>query len=263
VSTRAFGRAMADQFSTVGGITDMDAALADALRDLVDDAVDVAHGDRRAAPDAASYEHATAFIHLAEARVVSGHRPAAGGAPRRAVAVPRGRRAGLGARRARGGMTVPNDDPPAPRGGAGPGLFDPLALRGLALRNRVAVSPMCQYSSADGFATDWHLVHLGARAVGGAGLVLLEATAVTPEGRISPWDLGLWDDAHVPMLARVAAFVRAQGAAVGCSWGTPGARRARGAPGRGAAPCPPRRAGGSRWGPAPNRSGRASWRPAR
>jgi hypothetical protein len=72
VSTRAFGRAMADQFSTVGGITDMDAALADALRDLVDDAVDVAHGDRRAAPDAASYEHATAFIHLAEARVVSG-----------------------------------------------------------------------------------------------------------------------------------------------------------------------------------------------
>mgnify|MGYP002777852110 CR=1 FL=1 len=98
---------------------------------------------------------------------------------------------------------------------AGPGLFDPLTLRGLTLRNRVAVSPMCQYSSTDGFAADWHLVHLGARAVGGAGLVLLEATAVTPEGRISPWDLGLWDDAHVPMLGRIAAFVRAQGAAVG------------------------------------------------
>ena len=95
------------------------------------------------------------------------------------------------------------------------GLFAPLTLRGLALKNRVVVSPMCQYSSADGFATDWHLVHVGARAVGGAGLVLLEATAVTPEGRISPRDLGLWDDAHVDGLARIARFVRAQGAAVG------------------------------------------------
>ena len=103
-----------------------------------------------------------------------------------------------------------------------PGLFSPLALRGLTLRNRVAVSPMCQYSSTDGFATDWHLVHLGARAVGGAGLVLLEATAVTPDGRISPWDLGIWDDAHVPMLARIAEFVRAQGAAVGIQLGHAG-----------------------------------------
>lgn len=94
-------------------------------------------------------------------------------------------------------------------------LFSPYALRSLTLRNRIGVSPMCQYSSPDGFATDWHLVHLGGLATGGAGLVLTEATAVTPEGRISPWDLGLWDDAHVEMLARIAHFVRAQGAVVG------------------------------------------------
>lgn len=94
-------------------------------------------------------------------------------------------------------------------------LFSPLTLRDVTLRNRIAVSPMCQYSCTDGFATDWHLVHLGARAVGGAGLVLAEATAVLPEGRISPHDLGLWRDEHVEPLARVARFVRAQGAAPG------------------------------------------------
>jgi 2,4-dienoyl-CoA reductase-like NADH-dependent reductase (Old Yellow Enzyme family) len=94
-------------------------------------------------------------------------------------------------------------------------LFEPLKLRGLTLRNRVAVSPMCQYSSEDGFATDWHLVHLGARAVGGAGLVLTEAAGVLPEGRISPQDLGVWKDEHFEVLGRVARFVRAQGAAAG------------------------------------------------
>jgi 2,4-dienoyl-CoA reductase-like NADH-dependent reductase (Old Yellow Enzyme family) len=94
-------------------------------------------------------------------------------------------------------------------------LFSPLRLRDVAFRNRVFVSPMCQYSCTDGFATDWHLVHLGSRAVGGAGLVMAEATAVTPEGRISPADLGLWDDAHVEALARVAAFVAGQGAVPG------------------------------------------------
>jgi len=92
------------------------------------------------------------------------------------------------------------------------GMFSPMTLRGVTLRNRIAVSPMCQYSSVDGFATDWHLVHLGARAVGGAGLVMAEATAVVPEGRISPHDLGIWDDAHVPMLARIAKFIKEQGA---------------------------------------------------
>jgi 2,4-dienoyl-CoA reductase-like NADH-dependent reductase (Old Yellow Enzyme family) len=144
-----------------------------------------------------------------------------------------------------------------------PGLFDPLALRGLTLRNRVAVSPMCQYSSVDGFATDWHLVHLGARAVGGAGLVLLEATAVAPEGRISPWDLGLWDDAHVPMLARVAAFVRAQGAAVGVQLGHAGRKASTRRPWEGRGPVAAARAGGSRWRRAPSRSGPANWCRAR
>ena len=76
-------------------------------------------------------------------------------------------------------------------------LFNPLAIRDITLSNRVFVSPMCQYSSTDGYANDWHFVHLGSRAVGGAGLVLTEATAVLPEGRISPQDLGIWKDDHV------------------------------------------------------------------
>jgi 2,4-dienoyl-CoA reductase-like NADH-dependent reductase (Old Yellow Enzyme family) len=96
-----------------------------------------------------------------------------------------------------------------------PGLFDPLSLRSLTLRNRIVVSPMCQYSSDDGFATDWHLVHLGARAVGGAAVVLTEATAVTPEGRISPQDLGVWKDEQVEPLARIVRFVHQQGAHAG------------------------------------------------
>jgi 2,4-dienoyl-CoA reductase-like NADH-dependent reductase (Old Yellow Enzyme family) len=94
-----------------------------------------------------------------------------------------------------------------------PHLFEPLTLRGLRLANRILVSPMCQYSSVDGLANDWHFVHLGSRAVGGAALVFTEAAAVTPEGRISPDDLGIWDDAHVDGLRRVVRFVRAQGAA--------------------------------------------------
>jgi 2,4-dienoyl-CoA reductase-like NADH-dependent reductase (Old Yellow Enzyme family) len=94
-------------------------------------------------------------------------------------------------------------------------LFDPIVFRDLALSNRVVVSPMCEYSSRDGFANDWHLVHLGSRAVGGAGLVFTEATAVAPEGRISPQDLGIWQDAHVDQLARIVHFVKASGAAAG------------------------------------------------
>src|SRR5688500_2925320 len=96
-----------------------------------------------------------------------------------------------------------------------PHLFSPLELRGVTLRNRIAVSPMCEYSSEDGFANDWHLVHLGSRAVGGAGLILTEATAVTPEGRISPADLGIWKDAHIEMLERCTRFIHAQGAVAG------------------------------------------------
>jgi 2,4-dienoyl-CoA reductase-like NADH-dependent reductase (Old Yellow Enzyme family) len=90
-------------------------------------------------------------------------------------------------------------------------LFEPFTLRGLTLRNRVAVPPMCQYAARDGLAGDWHFVHYGTRAVGGAGLIVVEATAVVPEGRISPADLGLWDDGQIEPLARIVRFAREQG----------------------------------------------------
>jgi 2,4-dienoyl-CoA reductase-like NADH-dependent reductase (Old Yellow Enzyme family) len=96
-----------------------------------------------------------------------------------------------------------------------PHLFSPLTVRSVTLRNRIGVSPMCQYSATDGVANDWHLVHLGARAVGGAGLVIVEATAVAPEGRITPGCLGLWSDPQREALARVAGFLKAQGAVAG------------------------------------------------
>jgi 2,4-dienoyl-CoA reductase-like NADH-dependent reductase (Old Yellow Enzyme family) len=91
-------------------------------------------------------------------------------------------------------------------------LLSPLSIRGVTLRNRIVMSPMCQYSSEDGLANDWHLVHLGSRAAGGTALVMVEATAVTPEGRISPADMGIWGDQHVEPLARIARFVKSQGA---------------------------------------------------
>ncbi len=94
-------------------------------------------------------------------------------------------------------------------------LFSELALRELTLPNRVAVSPMCQYSSIEGYATDWHLVHLGSRAVGGASIVFTEAAAVLPEGRISPQDLGIWDDGHVEKLSRITTFIHEQGGVAG------------------------------------------------
>ncbi len=94
-------------------------------------------------------------------------------------------------------------------------LFTPLSIRGVTLRNRIAVSPMCEYSSVNGFANDWHLVHLGSRAVGGAGLVMTEATAVTADGRISPQDLGIYLDDHVPALSRITRFVAEHGAVPG------------------------------------------------
>ncbi len=94
-------------------------------------------------------------------------------------------------------------------------LFEPLSLRSLTLRNRIVVSPMCQYSSNDGLANDWHLVHLGGLARGGSSLVITEATAVSPEGRISPFDLGIWKDEHVEMLARITKFIAGQGAISG------------------------------------------------
>jgi 2,4-dienoyl-CoA reductase-like NADH-dependent reductase (Old Yellow Enzyme family) len=94
-------------------------------------------------------------------------------------------------------------------------LFSPLTIRGLELKNRIVVSPMCQYSSVDGFANDWHLVHLGSRAVGGAGLVIVEATAVSPEGRITPGDMGLWKDEQIPALRRIVEFAGTQGCQMG------------------------------------------------
>jgi len=94
-------------------------------------------------------------------------------------------------------------------------LFTPFALRDIVLKNRIVVSPMCQYSSEDGFANDWHLVHLGSRAVGGAGLIITEATAVSAEGRISPNDLGIWKDEHIEGLKRITDFIHAHGSVAG------------------------------------------------
>ncbi len=94
-------------------------------------------------------------------------------------------------------------------------LLSPLTLRGVTFRNRIAMSPMCQYSAQEGMANDWHLVHLGSRATGGVGLVMVEATAVTKQGRISPGDMGIWSDEHEPPLARIARFVQGQGAVPG------------------------------------------------
>src|ERR1700691_5829600 len=94
-------------------------------------------------------------------------------------------------------------------------LFNPLAIRDVAFANRVVVSPMCQYSSTEGYANDWHFLHLGSRAVGGAGLVLTEAAAVLPEGRITPGDLGIWKDEHIAMLARIVEFLHGQGSRAG------------------------------------------------
>lgn len=111
-----------------------------------------------------------------------------------------------------------------------PHLFDPLTLRSVTLRNRIGVSPMCQYSATDGFANDWHLVHLGSRAAGGAGLVVVEATGVSPDGRISPHDLGIWTDAHGDALQRIAHFVSAQGAVPGIQIAHAGRKASRPAP---------------------------------
>ncbi|HEY3862690.1 MAG TPA: NADH:flavin oxidoreductase/NADH oxidase [Verrucomicrobiae bacterium] len=94
-------------------------------------------------------------------------------------------------------------------------LFEPLTVKSIVLRNRIGVSPMCEYSSIDGAATDWHLVHLGSRAVGGAGLVIAEATSVSPEGRISPGDAGIWADRHIEPVARINRFIKEHGAAPG------------------------------------------------
>jgi len=117
-------------------------------------------------------------------------------------------------------------------------LFSPLTLRSLTLPNRIGVAPMCQYSAQEGLATDWHLVHYGGLAQGGAGLVILEATAVQPEGRISPQDLGLWSDAQIAPLARVADFIRSQGAIPAIQLAHAGRKAGTSAPWRGGGPLP-------------------------
>lgn len=112
-------------------------------------------------------------------------------------------------------------------------LFSPLTLRSLTLRNRIGVSPMCQYSCVDGVMNDWHRVHLGGRAVGGAALVMVEATAVTPEGRISPFDSGLWNDGQAEALAPICSFIAAQGAVPAIQLAHAGRKASTDAPWRG------------------------------
>ena len=122
-------------------------------------------------------------------------------------------------------------------------LFTPLRIRDVTLPNRIVVSPMCQYSCEDGFANDWHLVHLGSRAVGGAALVMAEATAVEARGRISPWDLGIWKDEHVEPLARIAKFIKQQGAVPGIQLAHAGRKASTDTPWRGSKPLMPSQGG--------------------
>lgn len=115
-------------------------------------------------------------------------------------------------------------------------LFSPLKLRELTIPNRIFVSPMCQYSSPDGKPNNWHLVHLGTRAVGGAGLVITEATAITPEGRISPGDLGIWSSEHVEAFVPIVDFIKAQGSTAGIQLAHAGRKASTEAPWRGGKP---------------------------
>src|SRR5215211_6532343 len=115
-------------------------------------------------------------------------------------------------------------------------LFSAFSLRGVEFRNRVFVSPMCQYSSRDGLPNDWHMVHLGSRAVGGAGLVCVEATGVSPEGRISPGDTGLWSEEHTRAFAPVASFIKTQGARAGIQLAHAGRKASTDVPWRGGKP---------------------------
>ena len=94
-------------------------------------------------------------------------------------------------------------------------LLSPLTIKSIALKNRIVMSPMCQYSATDGFTNEWHLVHLGSRAAGGTGLIITEATAVSPEGRISPGDIGLWNDDHINGLSRIVSFIDMHGSVAG------------------------------------------------
>ena len=131
-------------------------------------------------------------------------------------------------------------------------LFEPITLRELEVRNRAWVSPMCQYSATEeGLPTEWHLVHLGSRAVGGAGMVIAEATAVTPEGRISPRDTGLWSDRHAEAFAPIAKFIAEHGAAPAVQLAHAGRKASTARPWSGGGPLPPERGGWQPVGPSP------------
>src|SRR6202521_1324879 len=118
-------------------------------------------------------------------------------------------------------------------------LFTPLKIREIELKNRIVVSPMCQYSAKDGHPQTWHLVHLGSRAVGGAALVFTEATAVTAEGRISPEDLGIWSDAHLDPLERIVRFIHGQRCVAGIQLAHAGRKGSTAAPWNGGLAVPP------------------------
>ncbi|NLJ42064.1 MAG: NADPH dehydrogenase NamA [Bacteroidales bacterium] len=112
-------------------------------------------------------------------------------------------------------------------------LFSPLTIKNVTLKNRIVMSPMCQYSATDGYSNDWHLVHLGSRAVGGAGLIIVEATAVAPEGRITPGDLGLWNDDQIEGLSRIVRFIHQNGAHAGIQLAHAGRKASCGVPWQG------------------------------
>lgn len=130
-------------------------------------------------------------------------------------------------------------------------LLTPLTVRGVTFRNRIVMSPMCQYVAQDGLASDWHLVHLGSRAVGGAALVMVEATAVTPEGRISQGDLGIWGEQHIEPLARIVRFVHSQGAVAGIQLAHAGRKASCDTPWKGGAVLTPELGGWEVVGPSP------------
>src|SRR5512143_3281746 len=130
-------------------------------------------------------------------------------------------------------------------------LFSPLTLRTIEFKNRIFVSPMCQYSSRDGMPTDWHLVHLGSRAGGGAALVMVEATAISPEGRISPDDSGIWEDRHAKAFAPIARFISEQGSVPGIQLAHAGRKASTDAPWRKGKPLGPHERGWQPLAPSP------------
>lgn len=141
-----------------------------------------------------------------------------------------------------------------------PKLFDSYQLKDVKLRNRIGVSPMCQYSSEDGMATDWHLVHLGSRAVGGAGLLIAEATAVEPRGRISPADAGIWSDKHIEPLERITRFIKEYGAVPGIQLAHAGRKASTARPWEGDHSLKDEEGGWETLGPSPIAFGEKVWR---